>query len=78
MIQHERGNEMADLSENERKVLKTFIDYGKPAGPKTISEESGIPKDDVSKAIKSLKAQDLIMSPKRCYYAPSDKAKKTL
>lgn len=69
---------MADLNENEKKVLKAFVDYGKPAGPKAISEESGIPKDDVSKAIKSLKAQEFIMSPKRCYYAPSEKGKKAL
>ena len=69
---------MTELNENEKRVLRAFVEYGKPAGPKAISEESGIPKDDVSKAIKSLKAQELIMSPKRCFYAPSDKGKKAL
>ena len=69
---------MSDLNENELKVLKAFDEYGKPAGPKVIAEETGIPKDEVSKIIKNLKKDDYIMSPKRCYYAPGDKAKNVL
>jgi hypothetical protein len=32
-------------------------------------EKSGLDKKEVEKAIKELKKEDLIMSPKRCYYS---------
>ncbi|HAX72254.1 MAG TPA: MarR family transcriptional regulator [Firmicutes bacterium] len=34
-----------------------------------IATNLGLEKADVDKAIKKLKAEDLIISPKRCYYA---------
>ncbi len=72
------GNEMTDLNNEEMKVLRTFKEIGKPAGPKTVSEESGIPKEDVSKIIKKLKNDGYVMSPKRCFYALDDKSKDVL
>ncbi len=69
---------MSDISNNEMKVLKAFKDIGKPAGPKTVAEESGIPKEDVSKIIKKLKNDGYVMSPKRCFYALDDKSKDVL
>ena len=69
---------MTELSNEEMKVLKAFQDIGKPAGPKTVSEESGIPKDEVSKIIKKLKNDEYIMSPKRCYYALGYRSKDVL
>lgn len=50
------------------KVLQTYIDAGKPLKATEVSELSGLDKKDVDKAIKTLKDQDKIESPKRCYY----------
>ena len=76
--QIDRGIEMTALEEKELKILKTFQEIGKPAGPKTVADESGIPKDEVSKLIKKLKNEGYVMSPKRCYYALDDKSKDVL
>ena len=60
---------MADL---KKKVLTAMKKAGTPVRPgdvaKAISEES----KDVSKAISELKKEGKVMSPKRCYYAPSE------
>ena len=69
---------MKELNDAEMKVLRAFQKIGKPAGPKTVSEESGISKDEVSKIIKKLKNDDYIMSPKRCFYALGDRSKDVL
>ncbi|MFV9568048.1 MarR family transcriptional regulator [Thermoanaerobacter mathranii] len=37
--------------------------------PSNIVKKSGLDKKEVEKAIKELKKEDLIMSPKRCYYS---------
>jgi len=44
---------------------------GKPVRPGDVAKLSGIPKDEVSKVIESLKKQGKITSPKRCFYAPA-------
>jgi len=59
------------LEEKERKVLEAMEKAGKPLRPGDVAELSGLPKDDVSKIIKSLKKQGKITSPKRCFYAPA-------
>jgi len=69
---------MADLNDDEMKVIRTFHAIGEPAGPKVVAEESGLPKDQVSKIIKKLKNDGYVMSPKRCYYALGDKSKDIL
>lgn len=69
---------MTELNNDEMKVLKAFQNIGEPAGPKNVAEESGIPKDTVSKIIKKLKNDGFIMSPKRCYYALDEKSKDVL
>ncbi|ADD03314.1 conserved hypothetical protein [Thermoanaerobacter italicus Ab9] len=50
-------------------VLKTLRESSKPLRPSDIVEKSGLDKKEVEKAIKELKKEDLIMSPKRCYYS---------
>lgn len=50
------------------KVLETYINAGKPLKAGEVAELSGLDKKDVDKAIKTLKEQDKIESPKRCYY----------
>jgi len=54
--------------DNKSKILKTFEEAGKPLRPGEISELSGIDKEEVSKIIKELKKEDIIYSPKRCFY----------
>ncbi len=39
-----------------------------PMRPGEIAEAAGLDKDDVSVALKSLKAEGRVISPKRCYY----------
>ena len=56
----------------ENKVLKAMKKAGKPVRPgdvaKMIDEES----KTVSKVISELKKKGKVISPKRCYYSPSD------
>jgi len=49
-------------------VLATLKNSDKPLKGKEISEMSGIEKKDVDKAIKVLKTEELIYSPKNCFY----------
>jgi DNA-binding MarR family transcriptional regulator len=49
-------------------VLKTLKDAEQPLKGGEIAEKAGIDKKDVDKAIKDLKKEELIFSPKRCYY----------
>lgn len=39
-----------------------------PMRPGEIAEASGLDKDQVSKALKTLKSEGKVISPKRCYY----------
>lgn len=52
------------------KVLKAMQDAGKPVRPGEIAKELGVDSKDVSKAIKSLREEGKVHSPKRCYYEP--------
>jgi len=58
------------MTPEEDKVLKTMKKIGKPVRPGDVAEATGIDSKEVSKIIASLKKQELIDSPKRCYYAP--------
>lgn len=50
-------------------VLEALKNAKDPLKAGEIAEITGLDKKDVDKAIKALKAEDLITSPKRCYYA---------
>lgn len=54
-------------------VLKTLIESPEPLKGGEIAEKSGLDKKDVDKAIKQLKTEELIYSPKRCFYDASKK-----
>ena len=54
--------------ETKELVVKTLKDAGTPLKSGEIAEKSGIDKKEVDKAIKKLVAEDLVMSPKRCFY----------
>jgi Mn-dependent DtxR family transcriptional regulator len=60
------------MSENAEAVLQAMIDAGKPVRPGEVSKAMGIESKEVSKAIKVLKKEGKIHSPKRCYYAPTE------
>jgi len=49
-------------------VIKTLENNDKPMRPGEIAEKTGIEKADVDKAIKKLKKEERIYSPKRCFY----------
>ncbi len=58
---------MADV---KAKILQVMKEAGKPLRPGEIAELAGLDKDEVSKAIKALKEEGKVHSPKRCFYAP--------
>ncbi|WP_457638758.1 HTH domain-containing protein [Persephonella sp.] len=55
----------------EEKVLQAMKEAGKPLKTGEIAEITGLDKKEVEKAIKKLKKEGKIESPKRCYYAPA-------
>jgi biotin operon repressor len=59
------------MSENVEKVLQAMKDAGKPVRPGQVAKVLGIESKEVSKAIKVLRKEGRVHSPKRCYYAPS-------
>ena len=52
----------------EQKIIETLKDAGKPLKSGEIAEISGIDKKEVDKVIKVLKSNNIIFSPKRCFY----------
>ncbi len=55
----------------EQKVLEAMKKAGKPLKTGEIAEITGLDKKEVEKAIKKLKKEGKIESPKRCYYSPA-------
>ena len=53
----------------EKDILKAMADAGKPVRPGEIAKALEKDSKEISKAIKSLKEQGRIISPKRCYYS---------
>lgn len=49
-------------------VLKTLKDSGNPLKSGEVAEKCGHDKAVVDKAIKALVKEDLVMSPRKCYY----------
>jgi len=52
------------------KVLKTMKNAGEPLNTSKIVELSGMNRKEVEKAMKILKKDARIVSPKRCYWQP--------
>lgn len=50
------------------KVIETLSKAAKPLRSGEIAELGGLDKKDVDKAIKELKIEEKIFSPKRCFY----------
>lgn len=54
----------------KEKILKVMKEAKKPLKTSEIATLAKIDKDLVAKLIKELKKEDLIYSPKNCYYEP--------
>ena len=52
------------------KVLETMKQAGEPLSTGKIVELSGMDRKEVEKAMKTLKKEERIVSPKRCYWQP--------
>ena len=57
------------MSEPTQKVLDAFKEAGKPLRPGDIAKMTGLDSKDVSAIIKELKKDEMVISPKRCYYS---------
>lgn len=55
--------------EATEKVLETLKKSDTPLNASKIAELTGLDKKEVDKAMKALKDQDKIVSPKRCYWS---------
>jgi hypothetical protein len=51
-------------------VLEAMKKEGQPVNAGKITEITGLDRKEVDKAMKALKDEDLIVSPKRCYWEP--------
>lgn len=58
------------MEDEEKIVLDAMKKAGKPVRPAEVAKAANLPRDEVSRIIKSLKKKGKITSPKRCYYAP--------
>lgn len=52
-------------------VLRAMVEAGKPVRPGDVAKSLGVDSKDVSKAIKALREEGKVVSPKRCYYEPA-------
>ncbi len=52
------------------KVLEAMKAAGKPMSAGQIADASGLERKEVDKAMKVLKTEEKIVSPKRCYWEP--------
>ena len=59
------------MADNADMVLEAMKKMNKPVRPGDVAEETGLPKEDVSKAINVLKKDGKIVSPKRCFWEPA-------
>ncbi len=54
--------------EAKEKVLEAMRKNGQPMRPGDIADATGLDKKELDKVIKVLKDEELIYSPKRCFY----------
>ncbi len=56
------------IMENTELIVKTLKNAGEPLRTGEIAEKAGLNKKDAEAAIKVLKQEEKIYSPKRCFY----------
>jgi predicted ArsR family transcriptional regulator len=59
-----------NLMDAKTTILEVLKKEGEPMSAGQIAEKSGLDRKEVDKAMKSLKDEELIVSPKRCYWTP--------
>jgi len=59
------------MGDNLNLVLEAMKEAGKPVRPGDLATSTGLPKDEVTKIIKKLKADGKVISPKACFWAPA-------
>jgi DNA-binding MarR family transcriptional regulator len=60
------------MEEKEKVVIDAMKKAGKPVRPGDVAKSVDMDSKEVSKIIDSLKKKGLVVSPKRCFYTPSD------
>jgi len=60
------------MEEKEKVVMDAMKKAGKPVRPGDVAKSVDMDSKEVSKIIESLKKKGMVVSPKRCFYAPSD------
>lgn len=55
----------------KEQVLATMTAAGTPLNAGKVAELSGIDRKEIDKAMKALKEEGKIISPKRCYWQPA-------
>ncbi|MGA8833310.1 MAG: transcriptional regulator [Desulfomonilaceae bacterium] len=60
------------MDEKEKTVLDAMKSAGKPVRPGDVAKAAEMDSKEVSKLIDSLKKKGLVISPKRCYYSPTE------
>ena len=56
--------------DNKEKIINAMKSAGKPLKAGEAADLAGLSKADADKAFKELKKEELIVSPKRCYWEP--------
>ncbi len=56
--------------DNREKILDAMKNAGKPLKAGEAADLAGLSKADADKAFKELKKEELIISPRRCYWEP--------
>lgn len=60
------------MNPEEKKVFDAMKKAGKPVRPGDLAKAMEMDSKEVSKIIDGLKKKGMVVSPKRCFYAPSD------
>jgi DNA-binding MarR family transcriptional regulator len=71
-IQAVFGKENITVENKEKVVMEAMKKAGKPVRPGDLAKSIDMDSKEVSKIIDSLKKKGMVVSPKRCFYAPSD------
>ena len=58
------------MDDKKQKVIDAVKNAGKPVRAGDVAEATGLPKDEVAKALRELKKEGVLISPKVCFYAP--------
>ena len=61
---------MSNINQNKDLVLEAMVKAGEPLNAGKIVELTGLERKEVDKAMKKLKNEGTIISPKNCFWQP--------